>query len=410
MNRRNFMTMTVSVMVLAAAFSICGCSTSGDGEYYDKMAAEESSSELTDSPAPDDEPGGSGNSHAGVVTAGEWNDLNHWAFWSALMLGNDYGDKSEYWQFYTNNRVAVEVADYDGNALVGATVKLLRQSEGRETTLWETVTDNHGKADCWVGLHQKEEAHAASLAISINDEIMEGHPAVCQWDSLAQQTTVNRYVVAASMAEQQADIAFIVDATGSMGDEIEFLKDDLEDIINKTASLRPTVKMRTAALFYRDEDDEYLTRHQDFTDNLKQTASFVGNQRADGGGDYPEAVHSALDGMLQKLSWNTRARTRIAFLLLDAPAHHEDAIIASLQKSVTLCAKMGIRIIPVAASGVDKNTEFMLRFFASVTGGTYVFLTDDSGVGGSHLKASVGEYKVELLNNLLIRLISYYTE
>ena len=52
----------------------------------------------------------------------------------------------------------------------------------------------------------------------------------------------------------------------------------------------------------------------------------------------------------------------------------------------------------------------MLRFFASVTGGTYVFLTDDSGVGGSHLKASVGEYKVELLNNLLIRLISYYTE
>ena len=404
------MTMMASFMVLAATFFIGACSTSGDGEYYERMASEEKLySEPTDGSASDDETGG-GNSDAGVVTAGEWNDLSHWAFWSGLMLGNDYGDKSKYWQFYTNNRVAVEVADNDGNALAGATVKLLRQNEGRESTLWETITDNHGKADCWVGLHQKEEANAATLAISINDVIMEGHPVVCQWDSLAQQITVNRYVVTASAAEQQADIAFIVDATGSMGDEIDFLKDDLEDIINKTASLRPTVKMRTAALFYRDEGDEYLTRHQDFTDNLKQTARFVGKQSADGGGDYPEAVHSALDCMLQKLSWNTHARTRIAFLLLDAPAHHEDAIIASLQKSVTLCAKMGIRIIPVAASGVDKNTEFMLRFFANVTGGTYVFLTDDSGVGNSHLKASVGEYKVEQLNNLIIRLIDYYTE
>ena len=52
----------------------------------------------------------------------------------------------------------------------------------------------------------------------------------------------------------------------------------------------------------------------------------------------------------------------------------------------------------------------MLRFFANATGGTYVFLTDDSGVGYSHLKASVGDYKVEQLNQLLIRLIEYYTE
>ena len=52
----------------------------------------------------------------------------------------------------------------------------------------------------------------------------------------------------------------------------------------------------------------------------------------------------------------------------------------------------------------------MLRFFANATGGTYVFLTDHSGVGNSHIEASVGEYEVEQLNNLLIRLIEYYTE
>lgn len=127
-------------------------------------------------------------------------------------------------------------------------------------------------------------------------------------------------------------------------------------------------------------------------------------------GEYPEAVHTALEKMLQQLSWNSKARTRLAFLILDAPAHYEQGIISSLQQSVKTCAKMGIRLIPVAASGVDKNTEFMLRFFAITTGGTYVFITDDSGVGYSHIKASVGDYKVEQLNNLIIRIIDYYTE
>ncbi|MBQ4295940.1 MAG: hypothetical protein II755_10185, partial [Prevotella sp.] len=133
-------------------------------------------------------------------------------------------------------------------------------------------------------------------------------------------------------------------------------------------------------------------------------------QSANGGNDYPEAVHTALERMLQDLSWNEDARTRLAFLLLDAPAHHDVAVIQSLQQSVETCAKQGIKLIPVAASGADKNTEFMLRFFAVATGGTYVFLTDDSGVGLSHIAASVGDYKVEQLNQLLIRLIEAYTE
>ena len=168
--------------------------------------------------------------------------------------------------------------------------------------------------------------------------------------------------------------------------------------------------MRTSALFYRDEGDEYLTRHSDFTEDLSSTAGFINLQNADGGGDYPEAVHTALEKMLQKLSWDETARTRLAFLVLDAPAHYQQDVISSLQQSIRTCAQMGIRLIPVAASGVDKNTEFMLRFFAIATGGTYVFITDDSGVGESHLKASVGDYQVEQLNELIIRLIEYYTE
>jgi hypothetical protein len=94
------------------------------------------------------------------------------------------------------------------------------------------------------------------------------------------------------------------------------------------------------------------------------------------------------------------------FLLLDAPPHHEQAVITSLQSSITAAAAAGIRVIPITASGIDKETEYLMRSFAITTGGTYVFITDDSGVGNDHLEASVGDYQVEKLNDLMVRLIN----
>ena len=399
----------IGLLAVVLAFSSCSEKDDAPDGYVPGEFGYKSLDEGDGGPS---QPGGvpGDNSHAGVVTAGEWCDLTNWSFWSKLMLGEDFHDKSSYWEFYTNNRIAVKVSDESGNALAGVKVKLL---SGRDdATVWEAVTDNHGEAECWVGLFQNTASTAVDqLRISLNGEVMDGHPMVCPWDSLQQAMPVNKYVCKNYKAPQyHTDIAFVVDATGSMSDEIDFLKQDLVDIISKVQSVRPDMKMRTAALFYRDEGDEYLTRHHNFTDDLKKTVGFVKEQSANGGNDYPEAVHTALERMLQDLSWNEDARTRLAFLLLDAPAHHDVAVIQSLQQSVETCAKQGIKLIPVAASGADKNTEFMLRFFAVATGGTYVFLTDDSGVGLSHIAASVGDYKVEQLNQLLIRLIEAYTE
>jgi hypothetical protein len=43
-----------------------------------------------------------------------------------------------------------------------------------------------------------------------------------------------------------------------------------------------------------------------------------------------------------------------------------------------------------------------------MTGGTYLFLTDHSGVGNSHLEPTVGEYEVKPLNAWMLRVINYY--
>ena len=97
------------------------------------------------------------------------------------------------------------------------------------------------------------------------------------------------------------------------------------------------------------------------------------------------------------------------FLVLDAPPHDDEQIKQQVREEIRLAAEKGIRIIPVAASGIDKSTEFLLRSFSLATDGTYIFITDDSGVGDPHLKPTVGEYQVEKLNDLLVRLIFQYT-
>ena len=37
-------------------------------------------------------------------------------------------------------------------------------------------------------------------------------------------------------------------------------------------------------------------------------------------------------------------------------------------------------------------------------------MTNDSGIGNNHLEASVGEYQVEKLNNLMLRLTTNYSK
>ena len=45
---------------------------------------------------------------SGLLTAGEWNDLEHWKFWTNIINDNDYNEKMSYWKFYPQQLVAVK--------------------------------------------------------------------------------------------------------------------------------------------------------------------------------------------------------------------------------------------------------------------------------------------------------------
>ena len=395
---------------LPLVLALAGCSKADD--YYPAESPGSSYEALKDDPSGGegaDMPNDGGGQHqegaAGVLTAAEWNDLDNWSFWTKLIRNQQWTSSFSVWNFNTTARVAVKVKDAQDGPAVNVPVVLYRSN----TLVWEARTDNTGEVNLWVDLFGEElgEVSAEGLSISVSGVAQAEAPAV----TTAQDEEVvwNEYKVDnAAAPASKADIAFIVDATGSMTDEIDFLKKDLLSILESVAQQQQNIEIRTGAVFYRDKGDDYLTRTDAFTTKVSKTMAFIKEQEADGGGDLPEAVHSALEASLDKknLDWNTAARSRIAFLILDAPAHYDhNGVLDSIDDSIAQFAKMGIRLIPVLASTGDKSTEFMCRYFAIATGGTYVFLTDDSGVGNSHLEPSVGDYKVEKLKDLMIRLI-----
>jgi hypothetical protein len=66
----------------------------------------------------------------------------------------------------------------------------------------------------------------------------------------------------------------------------------------------------------------------------------------------------------------------------------------------------GITIYPLAASGVAEVAEYIMRIASMITQGRYLFLTDDSGVGGSHATPNSRCYVVTRLDQLISRVIA----
>lgn len=341
---------------------------------------------------------------AGLLTAGEINDFSRWTLWIDLNEEELQQYRSE-WNIVSGTRYCLQLTNTVGLPLVDVLVLLIHKNGD---TLWQSKTDNTGKAELWSGLNelqanniQAKDLHILVTTPNIRHKIQRPKSIAHGINTLSLDLMCNQ--------NNQVDIAFVVDATGSMGDEIEFLKTEVNDVIFQAKQGNSQMNMRFASVFYRDQGDEYLTRQQDFTEVLSEAQAFISRQTAAGGGDYPEAVEEAMDVAVDSLSWSPRAGARILFLVLDAPPHNNPQIQKRLQSIASKASSKGIRIVPVVASGINKSAEYLLRNIALASNGTYVFLTDHSGIGAPHMKPSTDTFSVESLNALLVRIVKQYT-
>lgn len=339
---------------------------------------------------------------AGVLTSGEINDFSKWNLWTDLRKG-EFEQYSRQWGFYPRHRYMTEVISEAGFPVCGA-VATMYDRLGHE--VWKARTDNTGKAELWPDMFESDTTHISEYSIKVAYQGQEK-----TIEKAAQfPNGSNRVVLQTECGtSNDVDIVFTVDATGSMGDEINYLKTELLDVIRKAQKNNHNLTINLGSVFYRDHGDEYLTKFTPLDADINRTYDFIKQQSAAGGGDFPEAVDEALKVTLDDIKWHDDARAKIVFLILDAPPHDDSEVKKKLDAEIRQAAEKGIRIVPLACSGVDKSTEYILRAFAMATNGTYTFLTDHSGVGNAHIAPSTDKYKVEHMNDLILRLILQYS-
>lgn len=338
-----------------------------------------------------------------VLTAGEINDFSKWKMWKDLSA-NELKMYETAWDIAPKSRYTVQVQGNTGLPVVDALVHL-KIKQGKR--LFSARTDNTGKAELWLSINLNAPHVDGNLQIEVEYE--NRTTVIRKVESF--EKGINQLVLNVFCQEvEQVDVAFVFDATGSMGDELNFLQAEMNEIIYQSKQLSSSLNFRFANVFYRDQgSEEYLTREMDFNRILSESVSFIDAQSAAGGGDYEEAVEVGLEVAINKLSWSKKARARILFLILDAPPHNTPEIREKLAELMRQAAEKGIRIVPIGASGINKSTEYLMRSIALSTNGTYTFLTNHSGIGNNHLEPSTDSYQVESLNEILVRILKSYT-
>ena len=370
----------------------------------------------------------------GQITAGIWNDVDCWDAFKKTHEDPSIASIANRWGMRFNRQL-VKLSDKHGKPLSDASVQLM---DSENQLLWSCKTDNRGLAVLYMDFRgplepngsvyrsmpdaspvqfksivselktsptAKPAVKTGKLVVVKNGQVFEKKNWKLAPNNTAEELQLNNFETSVNRV---VDICLVVDATGSMGDELHYLKSEMMDVMMRAQNASPCAKFRFSSVFYRDLGDAYVTVSKPFTDRVDDVIEYVNQQSVGGGGDFPEAMDSAMAVAVNGMQWSSQAISRIIFLVLDAPAH--DYAAQRLRETIEKAAKMGIKIIPIAASGIDKNCEFLFKYMATATYGDYVYITDHSGIGNGHLKPTGVKENKQYLNDLMVDLISKYSQ
>jgi von Willebrand factor type A domain len=192
--------------------------------------------------------------------------------------------------------------------------------------------------------------------------------------------------------ERTIDVAFILDTTGSMSEEIASVKTTIAKVA--TGLGEGNVKVRIGLVEYKDRGDIFVTRVHPFATDVKGFAASVAGISAAGGGDTPESVNEGIHVALTGLDWQVGSVGKFAFLVGDAPPHLDYNQDFSYATDMKTAAHRGIQIFTVAASGMDLLGQVVWRQIAQYTNGANMFVlrggAGRQSVGGGDPRSSCG--------------------
>jgi len=178
-----------------------------------------------------------------------------------------------------------------------------------------------------------------------------------------------------SAAAPRIDVAFALDTTGSMGDEIDVVKEKIVEIARNISAGQPRPDVRFGIVAFRDRGDLYVTKTFAFSREIADVQKTLRTLTADGGGDEPESVAEGLYAAVHELQWDfSRNTARMIFLIGDAGPHeYPDG--KDWRKVASEAAEKGITISAIGCSGLNAWGERVFEKITRLADGQMMHLT-----------------------------------
>lgn len=344
------------------------------------------------------------------LSAGEINDNADWDRY--LLYRQEFLARNiPVYDLDVTGRQIITVVDNNDQPVLGARVRIFANGE----VVAETVTYATGQTMFLPNIN------AATRDVSdffvtiekngVSEQFTFDRQQLPEWTTVKLPLTINRDAV-------ELDVLFLIDTTGSMADEISQLQNNILHISTQIDEL--AVDARYGLVAYRDFEDAYITQPSRFVADVNEFQIVLNQLVADGGGDTPEALNTALNTTVTTMEWRGADTIKLVFLVADAPPHiNHVQETARYDESIQTALAQAIKIHPIASSGLDAQGEYIFRQIAQVTMGDFLFLTYGSqdvtdAIGDVRPDLNVGEpestdpengYTVDRLADVVLQLI-----
>jgi Mg-chelatase subunit ChlD len=325
----------------------------------------------------------------------------------------------------------VKAGEWDDNAnfhefqrfLASSPTNHRRMNLGDRRFLVVRDKDGHAVPRCRITVHDSRQASTSYLTTASGRAILFPHAEGMTGEKLTATASCGEGTAEASfpLFDQQdgvvdlklaatrapvgnriVDLAFVLDTTGSMSEEISAVKSTIQKVAKVLSTEQTTV--RVGLVEYKDRSDPFVTKVYPFATDLSGFAQKVSQISASGGGDTPEDMNAGLHSAMTQLAWSDRSVARLAFVIADAPPHLDYQDGADYAADMKTASHRGIQLFTVAASGMDNLGQVVFRQMAQFTGGTNMFVLRGgagpqstgggdpaSSCGGTHTNYSSGK-------------------
>ncbi len=330
------------------------------------------------------------------LRAGSVDDNNQWDEYLLYRLQfRDWGIPVH--DLDVSGRHVIRIINQRKMPVLGASVKVLDLSGD---TVFQAITGADGKVYFHPSLRGNTQSNTYEVVASIGSDA--AHLTFAD-EAFEHELQLD---VRSSTDPIRLDLHFLIDATGSMSDEIQQLKDNMIRVAERISAMQSNPNVRYGMTIYRDREDLFVSRTFDFTPDVKVFTDALRDVQAEGGGDYPESLNEGLHQALYLPEWRVEETVSLLFLIADAPPHLDYDQDYDYAQDVFRAVETGIKIFPIASSGLDDQGEYIARQLAQITGGKFLFLTyGPGGAPGDDTTHHVDDYSVLSLDDLVVRLV-----